>query len=605
MFPKGDTDRLAGEDGYLVWALRMQNAFEYCGLLDIVDGKITRPSPGDTTEAVWLKMNAAAHAFMIQCINSNLVMKNSEGDLGPSGVRVLTTSGSGSIIYWFSRLTHHMSPTGNVSEHITSFQEAVRYLANADFTISESVTAAILLSTLPNDPKDPVSWDYFIKGIKITKTTTLSSVISQILEEKRRQTSASTSHSAETALAALEWNARAASKKWCRNCKSDGHDWSDCWATGGGKEGQGPKRKRKKKVKEKANVADEEKGESANVVTERCLVSNETYFSDYASVISESTPTASPPTPHDVMDSVYSAHTMSSLTPIIDSGASSHIFPDRSTFHTYNHSSGSVNGFGDSSSSISGHGEAQVLTIVPNGSKSCLTLRDACHVPTSSTSIISVPQLDDAYCYTLFGNGQCITFKLEDGGKLLQDMKTRYDIVLTGTKRADRLYYLDTPRRQSETILVMKATPLSKLEKLHRRLGHLNYDSIRTLVRKGLVTGLKLTKEELNFEPPLCPACAMGKLTRASFPLSEGGRASQLLGLVHSDLWGPAPVQTMSGSRYLMTIIDNYSRWVWVYFLQRKSDAFASFKDWKGQAEKSCGRVVAWRHLNLTLGLAP
>ena len=57
MFPKGDTNRLAGEDGYLVWALRMQNAFEYCGLLDIVDGKITRPSPGDATEAVWLKMN--------------------------------------------------------------------------------------------------------------------------------------------------------------------------------------------------------------------------------------------------------------------------------------------------------------------------------------------------------------------------------------------------------------------------------------------------------------------------------------------------------------------------------------------------------------------
>ena len=164
MFPKGDTDQLAGEDGYLVWALRMQNAFEYCGLLDIVDGKITCPSPGDTTEAVWLKMNAAAHAFMIQCINSNLVMKISHlrtvKEIWDLLASEYSQTGLGSIIYWFSRLTHHMSPTGNVSEHITSFQEAVRYLANTDFTISESVTAAILLSTLPNDPKDPASWDY-------------------------------------------------------------------------------------------------------------------------------------------------------------------------------------------------------------------------------------------------------------------------------------------------------------------------------------------------------------------------------------------------------------------------------------------------------------
>jgi len=31
MFPKGDTDRLEGADGYFVWALRMKNVFEYCG----------------------------------------------------------------------------------------------------------------------------------------------------------------------------------------------------------------------------------------------------------------------------------------------------------------------------------------------------------------------------------------------------------------------------------------------------------------------------------------------------------------------------------------------------------------------------------------------
>jgi hypothetical protein len=75
MFPKSKTNRLNSEDGYLVWALQMQNTFEYCGLLDIVKGTIKQPSQGDPTEAVWTKMNAAAQTFTIQCINSNLVMK--------------------------------------------------------------------------------------------------------------------------------------------------------------------------------------------------------------------------------------------------------------------------------------------------------------------------------------------------------------------------------------------------------------------------------------------------------------------------------------------------------------------------------------------------
>ena len=158
-------------------------------------------------------------------------------------------------------------------------------------------------------------------------------------------------------------------------------------------------------------------------------------------------------------------------------------------------------------------------------------------------------------------------------------------IILTATRRPDRLYYLDAPRSWSERAYPAFIPPTSKLEKLHRKLGHLNYSSIRALVRKGLVTGIVLTKEELNVEPLICASCTLGKMTRASFPLSESGRASQFLALVHSDLWGPAPVQSMSGSQYMITFTDDFSRWVWVYFLQRKNDAFTVFKQWKTQVE--------------------
>ncbi|GKB28461.1 retrotransposon protein, putative, ty1-copia subclass [Tanacetum coccineum] len=50
---------------------------------------------------------------------------------------------------------------------------------------------------------------------------------------------------------------------------------------------------------------------------------------------------------------------------------------------------------------------------------------------------------------------------------------------------------------------------------------------------------------------------------------------------VHADLWGPSRVESMSGCRYFLSIVDDYSRRVWVHFLRQKNKAFSKFKEWK------------------------
>jgi gag-polypeptide of LTR copia-type len=98
-------------------------------------------------------------------------------------------TGSGSIMLWFRCLTKQLPPGSNISAHITGFQEAICYLANAEFKIPGYIAAAILLFTLPSDPQDPASWNHHVAGVKIDKsTTTLSSVINGILEEKQHLT---------------------------------------------------------------------------------------------------------------------------------------------------------------------------------------------------------------------------------------------------------------------------------------------------------------------------------------------------------------------------------------------------------------------------------
>jgi len=57
-------------------------------------------------------------------------------------------------------------------------------------------------------------------------------------------------------------------------------------------------------------------------------------------------------------------------------------------------------------------------------------------------------------------------------------------------------------------------------------------------------------------------------------------KSSRPFEYVHSNLWGPSSVKTHGGGSYLMSIIDDYSRRVWVYILKNKSDAFGKFKEW-------------------------
>jgi hypothetical protein len=70
-----------------------------------------------------------------------------------------------------------------------------------------------------------------------------------------------------------------------------------------------------------------------------------------------------------------------------------------------------------------------------------------------------------------------------------------------------------------------------------------------------------ISKKELSITPPMCAACTKGKATQALFPASKSGHADKVLGLVHSDLWGPAPVQTITGTHYVITFKDDTKEW--------------------------------------------
>nr|GEY22380.1 retrovirus-related Pol polyprotein from transposon TNT 1-94 [Tanacetum cinerariifolium] len=94
----------------------------------------------------------------------------------------------------------------------------------------------------------------------------------------------------------------------------------------------------------------------------------------------------------------------------------------------------------------------------------------------------------------------------------------------------------------------------------HRCLSHLTFGAINHLARQGLVRGLPKLKFEKDH---LCSACAMGKSMKKSHkPKSEDTNQEKLY-LLHMDLCGPMRVESVNGKKYILVIVDDYSRFIW------------------------------------------
>nr|GFB64323.1 Gag-Pol polyprotein [Tanacetum cinerariifolium] len=98
----------------------------------------------------------------------------------------------------------------------------------------------------------------------------------------------------------------------------------------------------------------------------------------------------------------------------------------------------------------------------------------------------------------------------------------------------------------------------------------LNFDTINDLAKNDLVSGLpkfKYHKEHLY------PSCKQGKSKRASHPPKPVPNSRQRLHLLHMDLCGLMRIATINEKRYVLVIVDDYSRYTWVHFLRSKDEA--------------------------------
>nr|GEV68089.1 retrovirus-related Pol polyprotein from transposon TNT 1-94 [Tanacetum cinerariifolium] len=97
-------------------------------------------------------------------------------------------------------------------------------------------------------------------------------------------------------------------------------------------------------------------------------------------------------------------------------------------------------------------------------------------------------------------------------------------------------------------------------------------------------------------------ACEKGKHHRATFKTKRSFSINKCLRLLHMDLFGPVKPQTISHNKYTMVIVDEYSKYTWVFFLKKKSDAVDCIMSFIRQIEKLNDTKDRWsreKHIEL------
>ncbi|KAL1193575.1 Retrovirus-related Pol polyprotein from transposon RE1 [Cardamine amara subsp. amara] len=172
-------------------------------------------------------------------------------------------------------------------------------------------------------------------------------------------------------------------------------------------------------------------------------------------------------------------------------------------------------------------------------------------------NLISISQLCDTGMSVTFTKTECTA--VDDHGRV------RFE-----GQRSDNNCYRWKPRS-----LCLSTVTETQTEIWHRKLGHLNIRTMIRLSNQEVVRGLPKLKQEQNL---VCGPCTKGKQVKVQHQAVPDVKSTRALELVHMDLMGPIQVESLSGKRYILVLVDDFTRYTWVRFLREKSETLESFR---------------------------
>jgi len=123
---------------------------------------------------------------------------------------------------------------------------------------------------------------------------------------------------------------------------------------------------------------------------------------------------------------------------------------------------------------------------------------------------------------------------------------------------------LQAPRANTHSRVLVASLKDPSSDLWHYRLGHLS--TSRQNLLHALIPSISVDSNKV------CNVCPMAKQRHLPFPVNTTVSQSPF-DLVHVGIWGPFSVQSINGSRFFFIIVDDFSRYTWIYLMHNKSQS--------------------------------
>ena len=359
----------------------------------------------------------------------------------------------------------------SMHEHLEKLADMCEQRAAMGKSIADDKFASILMGSLP------VSYAAILSGIsaaaEICAMTPTTALVIKLATDEYDQRTLGNDKSDQ----AFTANAKKKGKKHnvkCFNCGNKGHIKAECWSKGGGKEGQGPRRKcsGSKEGGKKADTAAAAESSKGKKEKDKGKDSDEDIE---AWAVVEEEEEESPQIPAMAADEAGGGE-----MELFDSGASHHMSLFREQFVTYRDIPACpITAANNRSFYAVSMGDLEIN--VPNGASSTkVLLCNALYTPDLGLTVVSIGCIVKAGCTVEFEDGTC---KIKRNGCIIGNVPTS----------TNGLFKVDHALAAAESLKHVD------ILMLHHRLGHIALDTIRTLIHNKAVSGIHLIDDHPSF----------------------------------------------------------------------------------------------------------
>ena len=187
-----------------------------------------------------------------------------------------------------------------------------------------------------------------------------------------------------------------------------------------------------------------------------------------------------------------------------------------------------------------------------------LILTDVLYIPDFTFNLIIITKVTKYLPYQLtFSHNLCL-------------IQERHSLRTIGsTEVRDGLYMLNSSCKFSVPCSLVNNVVVTVGNAWHFRLGPLSHEKLGILCKNHPYISHSNNKD--------CTVCLLAKQKRFPFVDSNTETVSAF-DIVHMHIWGPLSISSIHGHRYFLTVVDDYSKVVWIYLMKHKSDVSSMVK---------------------------